>query len=234
MRHFYVFISLFFIFSSGCSLFKPKPEEPTKISIRDIIKEEGYKIAVYFEINSDELNLISKDSIIRTAKFLAVSDTKAYLTGFADKTGNKDNNVILSEKRVNAAKEFLISLGIDAENVYIDYFGDELPVEFGDTSEALAKNRRVEILLTSKIEDAVAQNAQTSKASTTALDMLKLRKAAPQTDVPETAFSGGVIDDDVLHGGGGVFLEEAVQLQTASDAPQYKVNPENIENSFQE
>ena len=179
MRYFYVFISFLLLFAaSSCSLFKPKPAEPERVSIRDIVKEQGYKITVYFDVNSDELSLISKDSIMRTAKLSAVSNTEAYLTGFADKTGNKENNVILSEKRVNAVKNLLVSLGISEEHIYLDYFGDDLPVDDGETPEAYAKNRRVELLLTSKIEEAVTVNSGASKATIAALSVVKQRKSA--------------------------------------------------------
>ncbi|MCL2144549.1 MAG: OmpA family protein [Endomicrobia bacterium] len=178
MRYLQVFILfLLFFAASGCSLFKPKPTPPEKVSIRDIVKEQGYKIIVYFDVNSDELSLTSKDSIMRTAKLLAVSDTEAYLTGFADKTGNKEDNVVLSEKRVNAVKDYLINLGIAERNIYTDYFGDDLPVEDAETPEAFAKNRRVELLLTSKIEEAVVINAEASKATIAALKVVQQRKA---------------------------------------------------------
>ena len=178
MRYF-AFLLLFFPFAaSGCSYFKSKPEEPQKVSIRDIIKEQGYKVTVYFEINSDKLSLVSQDSIMRTAKLLAISNTKAYLTGFADKTGNKKQNITLSRQRVDTVKAFLEKLGVPEENIYVDYFGDELPVDDADTPEAYAKNRRVELLLTSKIEDVVVINASASKATESALTVVKQRKAA--------------------------------------------------------
>jgi len=178
-RCFAFFILFYFLFTAaGCSLFKPKPAEPEKVSIRDIIKEKGYKITVYFDINSDNLDILSKDSIMRTAKLLAVSNIEAYLTGFADKTGNQDKNVTLSESRVNAVKNFLLSLGVTEDSIYTDYFGDTLPVENADTPEAYAKNRRVEILLTAKMEDAVAANADVSKSAINALTLLKQRRAS--------------------------------------------------------
>ena len=183
IRRCFAFLLLFsFLFTAaGCSLFKSKPVQPEKVSIRDVIKEKGYTITVYFDVNSDNLSIESKDSIMRTAKLLAVSDIEAYLTGFADKTGDEKKNVILSENRVNAVKNFLLSLGVSEESVYTDYFGDTLPAENADTPEAYAKNRRVEILLTPKIEDAVAANAGASKSEINALTLLKQRKASEET-----------------------------------------------------
>ncbi|MCL2390261.1 MAG: OmpA family protein [Endomicrobia bacterium] len=181
MRCLYLFILFSFIFvANGCSIFKPKPVEPEKISIRDIIKAGGYKITVYFDVDSDNLSLITKDSIMRVAKFLSISDTEGYLTGFADKTGKKDHNVTLSEKRVNAVKDYILSLGVPEENIYIDYFGDDLPAVNAETPEAYAKNRRVELLLTSKIEDALVVNADSSRATINALSIMKQRRAAQE------------------------------------------------------
>ncbi|MCL1972340.1 MAG: OmpA family protein [Endomicrobia bacterium] len=200
MRYFYVFVSFLFLFAaSGCSFFKPKPSEDERVSIRDIVKEQGYKITVYFDVNSDELSLISKDSIMRTAKLSAVSDTEAYLTGFADKTGIKENNVILSEKRVNAVKNLLISLGISEEHIYLDYFGDDLPVDDGETPEAYAKNRRVELLLTSKIEEAAAVNSGASKATIAALSVVQQRKSASEASDQPLEITAKQSEEEVLN-----------------------------------
>jgi outer membrane protein OmpA-like peptidoglycan-associated protein len=145
-KSFCCFICLFFVFAAaGC--LAAKKEQP-KLSLKQTIKETGYRVTVYFDVSSSDLTLFSKDALMRTAKLQAVSETNAYLTGYADKTGNSEKNLVLSRERVESAKNFLLSMGVKESNVHIDFKGDENPAAAEDTPEAYSKNRRVEILLT--------------------------------------------------------------------------------------
>jgi outer membrane protein OmpA-like peptidoglycan-associated protein len=142
----FCFICLFFAFTvCGCST--AKKEQP-KLSLKQTIKETGYRVTVYFDVSSSDLTLLSKDALMRAAKLQGVSETNAYLTGYADKTGDSEKNLILSKARVENAKDFIVSLGVKENNIHIDFKGDENPVDDTDTPEAYSKNRRVEVLLT--------------------------------------------------------------------------------------
>lgn len=130
-------------------------KQPDKVSIKQLIREQGYKVTVYFDVSSAELGIVSQDELMHAAKLQGASKTSAYLTGHADKTGIKENNIDLSEMRVLTVKNYLMSLGIKEENVFIDYFGDEKPVDENEDLEAYAKNRRVEVILTNQIDDVI-------------------------------------------------------------------------------
>jgi peptidoglycan-associated lipoprotein len=134
-----------FIFSAG--IMAGEKKQP-KLSLKQTVKEQGYKATVYFDVSSSELSLAAKDALMRAAKLQAISGTQAYLTGYADKTGVHEKNLILSRERVESAKNFLLSLGIKENNIHVDYKGDEKPVDDSNTQEAYAKNRRVEVVLT--------------------------------------------------------------------------------------
>jgi peptidoglycan-associated lipoprotein len=54
----------------------------------------------------------------------------------------------LGERRAYAAKEYLVSLGIDATRVKTQSFGEERPFDSGTTEGAFAKNRRAHLVLT--------------------------------------------------------------------------------------
>ena len=154
------FFCLFFIFTAVCTA--AENEQP-KLSLRQTVKEKGYKAAVYFDVSSSQLSVVSKDALMRSAKLQAISETQAYLTGYADKTGIPEKNLILSKERVESAKNFLLSLGVKENDIHIDYKGDENPVDDEETIEAYAKNRRVEILLTANILDDAETKAEEEK-----------------------------------------------------------------------
>ena len=64
------------------------------------------------------------------------------LEGHADERGTRDYNIALGERRANAAKNYLASLGIDPSRINVISYGKERPAELGSTEAAYAKNRR--------------------------------------------------------------------------------------------
>ncbi|HEX4887791.1 MAG TPA: OmpA family protein [Luteibaculaceae bacterium] len=70
------------------------------------------------------------------------------LIGHADAKGSEEYNLKLSERRVKAAKEYLIAKGIDASRIETKALGKTKPVATNDTAKGRAENRRVEISVT--------------------------------------------------------------------------------------
>ncbi|MCZ8355339.1 MAG: OmpA family protein [Cyclobacteriaceae bacterium] len=67
------------------------------------------------------------------------------LEGHTDYLGPAKQNMDLSEKRVNAVKNYLISKGVHKNRVKTKAFGGTKPLSMQDTPEAHAANRRVEV-----------------------------------------------------------------------------------------
>ncbi len=72
------------------------------------------------------------------------------LEGHTDRRGSSVKNLELSEKRVQALKDFLVSNGIAKDRVLTKAFGGSQPIATGDTPEGRAKNRRVEVRIISE------------------------------------------------------------------------------------
>jgi OOP family OmpA-OmpF porin len=66
------------------------------------------------------------------------------INGFTDNIGSMDYNQKLSEKRAQAAKDFLVNQGIDSSRFTINGFSYTMPISPNDTPEGRAMNRRVE------------------------------------------------------------------------------------------
>lgn len=64
------------------------------------------------------------------------------LEGHADERGTRDYNIALGERRANAAKNYLASLGVDPGRINVISYGKERPAVTGSDEEAYAKNRR--------------------------------------------------------------------------------------------
>ncbi|HET6537333.1 MAG TPA: peptidoglycan-associated lipoprotein Pal [Sphingopyxis sp.] len=67
---------------------------------------------------------------------------RVLLEGHADERGTRDYNIALGERRANAAKNFLASLGIDPSRIDVLSYGKERPAAIGSDEEAYAQNRR--------------------------------------------------------------------------------------------
>lgn len=64
------------------------------------------------------------------------------LEGHADERGTRDYNIALGERRANAAKNYLATLGVDPGRITVISYGKERPAAVGSDEEAYAKNRR--------------------------------------------------------------------------------------------
>lgn len=71
------------------------------------------------------------------------------LEGHTDKLGAPDDNLKLSQDRVEAVKEYLIAKGISKNRIRTKAFGGARPLRVDETPEARAMNRRVEMRILS-------------------------------------------------------------------------------------
>jgi len=69
-------------------------------------------------------------------------NVRATVEGHADERGTREYNLALGERRANAAKNYLISLGVGAERLSVVSYGKERPVAIGSNEQSWARNRR--------------------------------------------------------------------------------------------
>jgi peptidoglycan-associated lipoprotein len=67
---------------------------------------------------------------------------RVLVEGHADERGTRDYNLALGERRANAARNYLASLGIDPARIEVISYGKERPDAVGSNEEAWARNRR--------------------------------------------------------------------------------------------
>ena len=73
------------------------------------------------------------------------SDVKVEVIGHTDSVGSAEYNQVLSEKRADAVKAYLVAHGIAAERISVSGYGESRPRASNDTIEGRRLNRRVEI-----------------------------------------------------------------------------------------
>jgi peptidoglycan-associated lipoprotein len=94
---------------------------------------------------TDRFNVDAEDQAIlqRQAQWLAqYPGTRITVEGHADERGTRDYNLALGERRANAAKNFLVSIGVDASRIQTVSYGKERPSALGSDEQAWAQNRR--------------------------------------------------------------------------------------------
>lgn len=75
---------------------------------------------------------------------------KIKVQGHTDSIGNKQQNIVLSEKRAKVVREYIVSKGIKAERIQFKGYGGANPIASNSTESGRQENRRVEILIMSK------------------------------------------------------------------------------------
>jgi len=98
---------------------------------------------VYFEFDSAALLPMSQDLLSKKAGYmLAMSGLSVTIEGHCDERGTDAYNMALGERRAEAAKAFLVNLGVNPSQVSTISYGEERPVDSSNNEAAWAKNRR--------------------------------------------------------------------------------------------
>ena len=98
---------------------------------------------VFFDFDKSTLRPNGRTTIERWAAWLKTFPAnKIIVEGHADERGTREYNLALGERRANASREYLISLGIDPNRVRTISFGKERPAIPASNENAWAQNRR--------------------------------------------------------------------------------------------
>ena len=98
---------------------------------------------IHFALDKYNIDTSSIAALQAQAQWLLRYPAKhATIEGHCDERGTRDYNLALGERRATAAKNYLVSLGIDPSRLSTVSYGKERPVAMESTEEAWARNRR--------------------------------------------------------------------------------------------
>lgn len=103
----------------------------------------GSSTTIYFD--TDRYNVDSQDAAALQAQaqyFARYPQIRFTIEGHADERGTREYNIALGERRANAAKNYLVSIGVDPNRIAVVSYGKERPVALGSDEAAWAQNRR--------------------------------------------------------------------------------------------
>jgi peptidoglycan-associated lipoprotein len=123
--------------STGATSTQTRARSPQEI----LTSEVGDR--VFFDFDKSDLKPEARRTVERWAGFLKqYPNLTVTIEGHADERGTREYNLALGERRANSAKNFLVSLGVDARRVATISYGKERPAVVGSNEAAWSQNRR--------------------------------------------------------------------------------------------
>jgi peptidoglycan-associated lipoprotein len=99
---------------------------------------------IFFDSGSSALDPKAHEVLVRQADWLRRRpNVTATLIGHADGRGTETQNLVLGQRRADAARDYMIALGIAPERLTAVSFGSRQPYQASGSSSAQALNRRV-------------------------------------------------------------------------------------------
>jgi len=98
---------------------------------------------ILFELDSYTVDSQDQAILQSQAQWLAqYPNARVTIEGHADERGTREYNLALGERRANAAKNYLASLGVSPDRMTTVSYGKERPEALGSNEAAWAQNRR--------------------------------------------------------------------------------------------
>lgn len=116
------------------------PAGPVPGSQSDLEESAGHR--VFFAFDKYTLTPQAQATLSRQAAWLQeYPETRIRIAGNCDERGTKEYNFGLGARRAEAARAYLVSLGVDASRITTVSYGKERPLDPRSTEEAWALNR---------------------------------------------------------------------------------------------
>ena len=116
---------------------------PVPGSQADFVAQMMGQDTIYFDTDRFNIDATDQAALAAQAAWLGRYPAKRItIEGHADERGTREYNLALGERRANAAKNYLVSLGIDAARITTVSHGKEKPVALGSDEASWAQNRR--------------------------------------------------------------------------------------------
>jgi peptidoglycan-associated lipoprotein len=115
----------------------PEPVQATKVDFEP----------AFFDFDSYALRDDARGVLDRDARMLRDNmGTSVTIEGHCDERGTVEYNQALGERRAQAARDYLVSAGIDASRIQIISYGKERPFADGHDESAWQQNRRAHLV----------------------------------------------------------------------------------------
>ena len=115
------------------------------------LNRRGYLKDAYFDYDRSSLRDDARGSLAADAEWLKkYPSTRVLVEGHCDERGTSEYNLALGDRRANAAREYLASLGVDGSRIKTVSYGKERPFCAQPTEACWQENRRAHFVITAK------------------------------------------------------------------------------------
>ncbi len=102
----------------------------------------------FFDFNKSDIRGDARDALLKTAEFLrSYPQIRVSIEGHCDERGSTEYNLGLGQRRAQAARDYLVSLGIPAERMETVSWGKERPFCQQSNEECWQQNRRAHFVM---------------------------------------------------------------------------------------
>jgi peptidoglycan-associated lipoprotein len=114
----------------------------------DHVRSTGLIGDIYFDFDKYDLKPEARERLSKNADFMKKNAKYAVeIQGHCDERGTNDYNIALADRRANAAREYMVTLGISEARLKTVSFGEERPVCTDHNESCWWRNRRGEFHL---------------------------------------------------------------------------------------
>jgi peptidoglycan-associated lipoprotein len=115
------------------------------------LNRRGYLKDAFFDYDRADLRDDARTALANDAQWLTkYPNAKILIEGHCDERGTEEYNMTLGDRRANATREYLASMGVSASRIATVSYGKERPFCSQETEQCWQENRRGHFLITAK------------------------------------------------------------------------------------
>ncbi len=116
--------------------------------LNQVAQQKGYIQDAFYDLDASTLSADAQAALTASANWLKQHpDLNLLIEGHCDERGTEQYNLALGDRRANSARDFLATLGVEANRMRTVSYGEERPFDQGHDEAAWAKNRRAHLVL---------------------------------------------------------------------------------------
>lgn len=122
-------------------------------ALNEEIRQQGLIGDVFFDYDQYSLRGEARDRLAKNAEFMSEHPELIFtIEGHCDERGTNEYNLALGDRRASAAKDYLVSLGVDGERLRTVSYGEERPFCEQADESCYQLNRRAHFLVTGRAD----------------------------------------------------------------------------------
>ncbi len=125
----------------------PAPAPPVEVA-KPAPPAPALAASVYFAFDKDILTKASRATLDGIVTQASAAGARVRIEGNCDERGSTEYNIGLGQRRADAAKKYLVGLGVPADSIETLSWGKERPKAIGHDPESWRENRRDDVFIT--------------------------------------------------------------------------------------